>query len=55
MRIPNTTTIAAIREARTGEGITTHASLDELQSEFDWRTPLYDIFDSSGPATPSDA
>ena len=35
MRIPNTITIAAIREARTGEGVTTYASLDELQREFD--------------------
>ena len=35
IRIPNTAAIAAIREARTGEGVTTYASLDELQREFD--------------------
>ena len=35
MQIPNTTTIAAIREARTGEGVTTYVGLDKLKREFD--------------------
>ena len=34
IRIPNAATIAAIREARTGKGVTTYASLDELKREF---------------------
>ena len=35
MRIPNAATAAALQEARTGEGVTTYASLDELKREFD--------------------
>ncbi len=33
MRLPNTATIEALREARAGEEVTTYASLDELKAE----------------------
>ncbi|MDE2836563.1 MAG: type II toxin-antitoxin system RelB/DinJ family antitoxin [Chloroflexota bacterium] len=35
IRVPNTETIEALREARSGDGITTYASLEELRREFD--------------------
>ena len=34
VRLPNTTTIEVLRQARAGEGVTTYASLDELKAEF---------------------
>ena len=34
MRIPSAATVEALQEARTGEGVTTYASLDELKREF---------------------
>ncbi len=35
VRVPNETTLEAIRQARAGEDITEYASLDELMAEFE--------------------
>ncbi len=34
-RVPNATTREALRQVRTGEGVTEYASLDELMAEFE--------------------
>ena len=33
-RVPNATTLEALRQIRTGEGVTEYASLDDLMAEF---------------------
>ena len=35
LKIPNEETLEAIRQARSGEGLTTYGSVDELMAEFD--------------------